>query len=54
MEGNVARTTPPGSPASATLRNGERGREDVEEMMVPLGPASARVEFGPPALQMLF
>lgn len=38
-EGNVARTTPRGSPTSATLRNGEHGREDVEEMTVPPGPA---------------
>lgn len=45
-EGNVARTTPRGSPASATLRNGERGREDAEKMMVPLGPAHCKREGG--------
>lgn len=33
----MARTTLCGSPASATLRNREAGREDVQEMMVPLG-----------------
>lgn len=35
----MARTTPRGSPASAPLRNGERGREDTEELTAPPGPA---------------
>lgn len=37
--GKVARTTPRGSPAPATLRSGEPGREDAEELAVPLGAA---------------
>lgn len=45
-EGNLARTTLCGSPASATLQNRERGREDAEEMMVPLGPARCEHQGG--------
>lgn len=45
-KGNVARTTLCGSPASATLRNGEHGREDVEEMMAPMGPAHRECQGG--------
>lgn len=45
-KGNVARTTLCVSPASATLRNGEHGREDAEEMMAPLGPAHRECQGG--------
>lgn len=37
--GKVARTTPRGRPAPATLPSGEPGREDAEELAVPLGSA---------------